>query len=428
MSPSTLVFNRENWNTDQNVTVTVAQDSDTANGSREITHIMSGGGHNHRGYVFLVTALDDDVGFSFHETEDGPAVSVLSVAEGTSKTYWVGIVGTYDIASGLGAQVRVSSGDSDISVSPSYIEWVRCTDATPGCVGDYSKKQVTLAAAQDGDSVNGEAVVSHFSTDGGIGSPWLTLPAVDLTVREIDDDASGGSGGQGAGGQVGGQGGGGEGDGQGGGQGGSGQGSGGQGGGQSDPVQPPGSIGSVNATRVNDVIAVEWSAAQHATGYHVVYSTDGGSSWTRVSTNQSGLGYTLGKADAKLSYIVGVQAVNSAGVSAWVNSGTVPPAPVVLGSPSLSVTGVGSASWSYSVPDGADFVYYEIRWRATAGQSGPNDWSGKSNLVFYNRDKLSHTIDGLDSGTEYKAKVFVGLKVDGKWRYAKSNTVVFTAE
>ena len=418
VSPSVLTFDSGNWDTYQYVTVTAAEDSDLDNGKRKITHVVSGGGYNDSISTMTLRELDNDPTVTFHETENGAAVTELSVLEGQPKDYWIGVVGPRYLAPipSNSFEVEISlviGSDSDISFSHTNPTG-RKLNSIRWLGSDASKKKVTVTAADDADSVDGVATLQHIP----VGNHWEDfawnhVPIPYLTVREIDDDVSGGGGGQGASGQGGG----------------GGQGTAeGQDGGQSDPVQPPGPIGSVNATRVNDVIAVEWSAAQHATGYHVVYSTDGGSSWTRVSTNQSGLGYTLGKADAKLSYIVGVQAVNSAGVSAWVNSGTVPPAPVVLGTPSLSVVGNGSASWSYSVPDGADFVYYEIRWRATAGQSGPNDWSGKSNLVFYNRDKLSHTIDGLDSGTEYKAKVFVGLKVDGKWRYAKSNTVVFTAE
>ena len=89
-------------------------------------------------------------------------------------------------------------------------------------------------------------------------------------------------------------------------------------------IKPPGNIVSVSASRVNDTIEVQWSAADNATGYHVVYSTDHAASWSRAATNHSGTSYTLTGADAALPYIIGIQATNAAGVSAWKNSNTVP--------------------------------------------------------------------------------------------------------
>ena len=88
-------------------------------------------------------------------------------------------------------------------------------------------------------------------------------------------------------------------------------------------VKPPGNIVSVSASRVNDTIEVQWSAADNATGYHVVYSTDHAASWTRAATNHSGTSYTLTGADGSLPYIIGIQATNAAGVSGWKNSNTV---------------------------------------------------------------------------------------------------------
>ena len=102
------------------------------------------------------------------------------------------------------------------------------------------------------------------------------------------------------------------------------------------------------------------------------------------------------------------------------------PTPIVIGAPALSVTTKGQASWTYTVPTGAAYVYTEVRWRPTKGQSDENDWSGKQNRVFYNAAVTAYAIPDLARGVEYKAKVFVGLRVDGAQRYAKSNTVIFT--
>ena len=175
-------------------------------------------------------------------------------------------------------------------------------------------------------------------------------------------------------------------------------------------------------------IAASWAAANGATGYDVRYSADDMSTWTQAAANQSETSYTLTGASSSQAYVVGVRAVNSAGESAWTNSNAVPAAqqpPVDIGSPALTVSNSGSASWTYTVPEGAEYVYTEIRWLETAGRE-VNDWDGKRNKVFYDSSVSAHAIAGLTAGVEYKAKVFVGLKVNGENRYAKSNTVVFT--
>ena len=191
---------------------------------------------------------------------------------------------------------------------------------------------------------------------------------------------------------------------------------------------PPGAVASVTASRESAGIVASWDAVTGATGYDVVYSTDDETTWTRAATNQAGTTYTLTDADSTLAYVIGVRAVNSGGESAWTNSDTVPAGapPLDVGSPTLTVTTDGAASWSYTVPEGAEYDYTEIRWRETAGQSDLNDWSDKENVVIWDSSVAAHAIADLTAGVEYKAKVFVGLKVNGENRYAKSNTVVFT--
>ena len=87
---------------------------------------------------------------------------------------------------------------------------------------------------------------------------------------------------------------------------------------------PPGKIASVMAIHKGDSVAVSWKAADRATGYDVVYTTDGGASWARAATNHGETTYTLAGADSAKTYIIGVRAVNAAGESVWTNS---PPAP-----------------------------------------------------------------------------------------------------
>ena len=89
------------------------------------------------------------------------------------------------------------------------------------------------------------------------------------------------------------------------------------------PSSPPDAIASVMAVHKGESVAAAWRSADGAAGYDVVYSTDGGASWTRAATNQAETSYTLTRADSAKTYVIGVRAVNAAGESAWTNS---PPA------------------------------------------------------------------------------------------------------
>ena len=98
-----------------------------------------------------------------------------------------------------------------------------------------------------------------------------------------------------------------------------------------------------------------------------------------------------------------------------------------LPSPTLTATNAGVATWSYTLPSDLTFVYNEVRWRQH-GTEYINDWSGRSNKIFYGSGVNSWQIPGLTTGVKYKAKLFVGVRdSSGTNRYLKSSTVVFTA-
>ena len=86
------------------------------------------------------------------------------------------------------------------------------------------------------------------------------------------------------------------------------------------PTPLPGGVGTVKATHNGDSVSASWQAAEHATGYDVVYSTDNRISWKRAATNHEGTSYTLKDADRTKTYIFGVRAVNAAGEGNWTNS------------------------------------------------------------------------------------------------------------
>ena len=72
-SPPTLTFTALNWNTVQEVTVTVAQDSDAVNDSATISHAVTGGDYAGVTVESVVVTVDDD------ETADTTAPRVASI-------------------------------------------------------------------------------------------------------------------------------------------------------------------------------------------------------------------------------------------------------------------------------------------------------------------------------------------------------------
>ena len=178
--------------------------------------------------------------------------------------------------------------------------------------------------------------------------------------------------------------------------------------------QPPASVGSVSASRSGGNIEASWGASARATGYHVVYSTDGGYGWTRAASNHSGTSYTITGADAGLSYVVGVQAVNSAGGSSWVNSNEVPKA----ASPPASVGSVnatrshGSIDVTWDAPNGA------TKYHVTYTTDGGNSWM----LLASEHSSTSISIVNAANDKAYMVGVRAGN--DGGWSgWVNSNEV-----
>ena len=94
-------------------------------------------------------------------------------------------------------------------------------------------------------------------------------------------------------------------------------------------------------------------------------------------------------------------------------------------SPTVTVSDEGQVNWDYSLPEGSSFAYSEVRWAETA-QERLNDWSNRSNRVFYSPQMKSFQIPGLTAGVHYKAKVFVGVRSQDGMQYLKSDTIRFS--
>ena len=164
--------------------------------------------------------------------------------------------------------------------------------------------------------------------------------------------------------------------------------------------QPPGSVGSVSASRSNGSIAVSWDAAAGAIKYHVTYTDNGGQSWSLAALEHATNSITISGADDDKAYIVGVRAGNAAGWSGWVNSNTVPAVqtpPGSVGSVSATHNG-GAVSVSWAAASGA--TKYHVTYTGDGGAS----WS----LAALEHSTTSITISGADSGKTYVVGVRAG--------------------
>ena len=165
------------------------------------------------------------------------------------------------------------------------------------------------------------------------------------------------------------------------------------------PLYAPDPVQSLIAARSGTSIAVSWSAPANdggtaVTGYDVNYSTDGGRSWTRIASNQSGASADISNADNTVNYIIAVRAINGMGNGGWTNSNTLPG----LGAPASAT--ISRAAGSVTVG-----------WSAVSGATGYNinlsaDSGGSWTRAVSNATGTSATISsGIANGSSYIAAV-----------------------
>jgi len=168
---ATLTFSPANWSTAQTVTLAAAADADTANGTAFFQ--ISGPGVTGA----TVSATEADSG-SVNNGTPSLVVSTasLAVTEGSSATFTVQL--SRAPASDVAVTIARSSGDPDLSVAAGAT-----LAFTPA---NWSVAQtVTLAAANDADTLNGSATFS-------VSAPGLA--AVNVVATEKDKDVASGGG------------------------------------------------------------------------------------------------------------------------------------------------------------------------------------------------------------------------------------------
>ena len=176
-TPPSLTFTTQDWGTAQTVTVSASEDGDTVNGSRTISHRVTGGGYTNAGAgVLTATEVENDAAIILSKsavsvTEEGTAT--YTVVLSTAPTANV----TVTIAEGTGA-----NDDTDITVTTPSSPKTLTFNTT-----NWSTAQdVTLSAAADTDLVNGRRVITHTAANGGYDSITASL-----TATEADNDNNG---------------------------------------------------------------------------------------------------------------------------------------------------------------------------------------------------------------------------------------------
>ena len=172
-----LTFGTTNWNTAQTVTVSAAQDNDNVNGTALINHTALSADTDYGGITIAsvtATEADDDAGVTLSRTS-------VSVTEGSTATYTV----VLDTAPSANVTIAVanrgqSSDDSDLTVSPASLTFTSSNWNTTGTV--------TVSAAQDADTADGSAVITHTATSTDSNYGGITISSV--TATEDDDDTA----------------------------------------------------------------------------------------------------------------------------------------------------------------------------------------------------------------------------------------------
>ena len=171
VSPASLTFTPDNWNTAQTVTVQAAQDPDAATDTATIT-IAVLMAQSPIQYVRGVPAREVDVIVTEDDTGATLSPSSLTVNEGSSGAYTVKLNGAPSADVVIG--VTRTSGSTDVMVSPASLTF------TPH---NWNTAQaVTVRVAKDDNAENEMATLSHAAP------PPVVI--ADLAVTVIDSGIS----------------------------------------------------------------------------------------------------------------------------------------------------------------------------------------------------------------------------------------------
>ena len=178
VSSDTLTFTSSNWDTAQTVRVSASQDDDAGNDAAAISHAVDASrSADEYDRVTIagvaVTVTDDDAGVSVSPTD-------VTVAEGASAAYTV----VLDAQPSGNVVITVSSGNTDVTVSPATLTFTRANWSTA--------QTVRVSASQDDDALNDAAAISHAVDASRSADEYdaATVTGVAVTVTDGDAGAS----------------------------------------------------------------------------------------------------------------------------------------------------------------------------------------------------------------------------------------------
>ena len=195
-SQNTLGFTTSDWATGKTVTVSAAQDDDTADDSATLTHTGSGTGSLYVGVTgdLMVTVNDDDAdGVTVAETGGGTAVTE---GGGDEDTFTVVLDtppgGPAEVFAAAASGVELEGSDPNLDFSASErIGFSRQTGNPGGWDGPRTVRVRATAASENGTDTPGSrtAVEVTFTTNElGAGTAYDDLDVPALSVDVIDND------------------------------------------------------------------------------------------------------------------------------------------------------------------------------------------------------------------------------------------------
>ena len=186
VSPATLTFSSSNWRTAQTVTVTAADDADTANDAASISHaVVAASSADEYDAVTVaavaVTVADDDTA--------GVRVSVttLRVAEGATGAYTVKL----NTQPASDVVITVTSNNSDVTVDTNTATTGNQNMLTFTSTNWNTAQTVTVTAAQDNDAANDAATLAHAVVAASSADEYDAVTVAAVAVTVTDDDTAG---------------------------------------------------------------------------------------------------------------------------------------------------------------------------------------------------------------------------------------------
>ena len=381
LAPAALTFTTGTWSRAQTVTVSAADDGDTEDGTATITHTAASTDGAYNGItVPSVTATEDD--------NDTAGVTVtpktLRVSEGRSATYTV-VLQTVPTGDVTVTVAKRDGGDDDLTVPPTSLTFT---------TGSWNTAQtVTVSAAEDADTANGAATITHTASSTDSDYNGITNS---VRAREADNDAAA----------------------------------------NAAPTFTSGATFTVaeNETAVGTVVATDSDAGDRITGYALT----GGADRAQFSITRAGaLTFDTAPdyespvdADTDNVYVVVVEATSGASGRARTATQTLtvtvtdvdeapsvpsaPSAPAVSGETADSVT----VSWTAPANPGPAIIDYDVQYRV----SGAASWTDAG----HSGTGLTLTLTGLTASTDYEVQVRAS-NAEGPGAWSASATATTTA-